>query len=60
MIPVDFCQKNSSIVNFTTDDMTSKFELFSEKKINNLHQTEIIRTDWLQILDEYWDEKDAS
>ena len=60
MIPVDFCQKNSSIINFTTDDMTSKFELFSENKINNLHQTEIIRTDWLQILDEYWDEKDAS
>ena len=23
MIPVDFCQKNKPVINFTTDDMTS-------------------------------------
>ena len=45
-IPVDCCQ-NESIINFTTDDMTSKFELFSKKKKNNLYLTVIMRTDCL-------------
>ena len=31
MIPVDFFQKNSSVINSTTDDMTYKFEMFKEK-----------------------------
>ena len=54
---MDCCQKTASIINFTTDDMTSKFELFSNNKMNNQYLTEIMRTNWLQILDEYWDEK---
>ena len=39
--------------------MTSKFEQFSQKKMNNIYLTEIIRTYWLQMLDEYFDEKDT-
>ena len=58
MIPVDFFQKKS-IINFTTDDMTSKFELFYKNKMNNTYITEIMRIDWLKILDEYWDKKDT-
>ena len=45
--------------NFTTDDMTSKFELFSNDKMGILHITEIMRSDWLHMLDEYWDEVNA-
>ena len=56
MIPVDCCQKNASIINFTTNDMKSKFDYFKEK-MNNLYLTEIMQTDWLQMLYEYWDEK---
>ena len=37
--------------------MTSKFELFSNEKMNNIYPTESMQTDWLHILDEYWDEK---
>ena len=36
--------------------MTSNFELFQRKK-NDLYLTEIIRTYWIHILDEYRDEK---
>ena len=49
MIPVDFCRK--VISNFTSEVMISKFD-FSENKMNALYMTEIIRTDWLQMLDE--------
>ena len=59
MIPVGCCKNNSSIINFTTDDMTSKFELFSDNKMNNIYLTEIMQTDWLYILDRNWDEKDT-
>ena len=60
MIPLYRCQKNASIVNFTTDDMTSKSELFSKNKIYNLYLSESMRTYWLQVLDDSWDGKDAS
>ena len=38
--------------------MTSKFGLFKKNKINALYLTENILTEWLQKLDEYWDEED--
>ena len=44
MMPVDFCQKNKLIINFTTNDMTSKFQLFSKKKTNALYLNEVIWT----------------
>ena len=40
MIPVDGCQKNASVINFTTDDMTSKFGLFLKDTTNHLYLTE--------------------
>ena len=52
MIPVNCCQNKLSIISFITDEMTSKFEPFSNKKMNNLYPIEIMRTDWLQMLDE--------
>ena len=39
--------------------MTSKFELFSRNKNNNLYRAKSMQTDWLQTLDEYWDERDT-
>ena len=57
MIPVYFC-KNKSVINFTTDDMTYKFEFFSKNKMNNLYITKIMRACWMHMLDYYWDEKD--
>ena len=59
IIPVDFYKK-ASIVNFTIDDMTSKFELFSKNKMNIPYLTEIIITCWIQMLDEYWEEIDTT
>ena len=57
MIPVYFSQKHLPIINFTTDNMTSKFELFSNNKINALYLNERMKTDWLNVLDKYWDER---
>ena len=53
MIPVDYCQHNTSIIHFTNDDITSKFEFFSKNKNNNLYLTESMWIDWPQMLDEY-------
>ena len=53
MIPVDFCQKNKPVFNFSTDNMTPKFEVFSKNKMYALNLTEIIQIDWLQLLIEY-------
>ena len=50
MIPVDFCQQ-IYIINFSTENMTLKFELYSKNKINALCIIEIMRTDWLHMLD---------
>ena len=46
-------------MNFTTDDMTSKFGLFSENNMIAIYLTESMKTDWLQILDEQWEELDT-
>ena len=55
MIPPD-CIKKSPIINFTTHDMKSKFELFSKYKVDALHLTESIQIDCSNLLYEYWDE----
>ena len=51
MIPMDLCLKNLPVINFTTDDMTSKFEAFKKNKMDGIYLTEIMKTDWLHILD---------
>ena len=43
MMPVDFCQNNEPVINFTTDDMRTKTEVFSKNKMNALYLTERIR-----------------
>ena len=48
MIPMDFCKK--TLIDFTTDDMTSNFEVFSKNKMDALYISEIIETDWMQTL----------
>ena len=58
MIPVYCCPKNESIINFTTDNMISKFGFFSRSKINHLYLNGSMKIDWLQMLYDYWDEKD--
>ena len=42
--------------NFTSDDMISKFEAFTNHKLYTLYQTEINKIEWIQMIDEYWDE----
>ena len=42
-------------MNYTSDDMTSKLGLFSEKQMIALYLTESTKTDWLQMLDEQWE-----
>ena len=54
---MDILQKNKYVTNFTTDDMISKFEAFTNHKLNPFYLTDSMRTEWLQILDEYWDEE---
>ena len=44
MFLVDLCQNNESVVNFTTDDMTSKFEAFSNNNIDALYITSFMCT----------------
>ena len=56
VIPLDFCQNNETVINFTINDITSKSEAFFLNKIDPLYITESIRTECLQALDEYWDE----
>ena len=56
IIMVYCVEKNKYVINFTTDDMRSKFEVFSNNKIDTLYLNEIIQTEWIQMMDELWDE----
>ena len=56
MILVDLCQNNYHVTNFTNDYMSYNFEVFSKKIMYAQYLTESMRTDWLQKLDEFWDE----
>ena len=40
IIPVNCYQNNYHVINFTPDDMRSKFEAFSKKKMDALYLTE--------------------
>ena len=42
IIPVDLCQNNEPVINFTTDEIRSKFEVFSKYKMDELYITEIM------------------
>ena len=53
MTPMDCCKMFLRTLIFTTDDITSKFELFSKNKMNDLYLTESMHIDGLHILDEY-------
>ena len=44
IIPVDLCQSNEPVINFTTGDMRYKFEVFTKNKMNALYLNEITRT----------------
>ena len=58
IIPENLCKNNRYVINFTSDDMTSKFEYFTKYMLYILYSTENMRTEWLQMLHEYWDEGD--
>ena len=44
LIILFFGNKNKYVINFTTHDMRSKFEVFSNNKIDTLYLNVIIRT----------------
>ena len=52
MIPVHCFQKNQFAINFTSDDMIPKYEMFTNHKLDTFYLTEIMRTEGLQTLDE--------
>ena len=51
--------KNEPVIDFTTYDITSKFEAFPKNKMDALYLTERIQIEWMQTLDEYWDGVDT-
>ena len=57
--PHVFILKKQPVNNFTTDSMKSKFEVFSNNKMDALYLTETIRTYWIKTLDKYWYEGDT-
>ena len=57
IVLVDFCQNNQYIITFTTEYMVSKFEVFTNHKLDKFYITEIMRTECLQMIDEYRDEE---
>ena len=59
MIPKHCSHKNPYIINYASDDIISKFEAFTKNKVDTIYLIEIIRTEWLQIIDEYCNEGDT-
>ena len=43
MMPIDCCKNNDNVINFTTDDIISRFEAFSKNKVDALYLTKIMR-----------------
>ena len=43
IILTDCCDKNQCVINFTSDDMISKFEVFTNNKLDIFCLTEIMR-----------------
>ena len=39
MIPMALCQKNQCVINFTTDEMISKFEVLTNHKLDTFYLT---------------------
>ena len=58
MMPLDCCQTVPPLINLATDDLTSKL-YFSKKKIYNIYLTEIVKKHWLDMLYEFWEERDT-
>ena len=48
--------KNKFIINYITYGITYRFEFLSKKKTNDIHLNKSIGTDWIHVLDKYWDE----
>ena len=57
LIKIVFFQKNHSVINLTSDDMISKFEVFGSHKLDAFYQTEIMITEYIQMLDVFWEEE---
>ena len=55
MVPVDCFQKKKYETNFTAYDMIFKFEVVKNHKPDTFYLTETMRTEWIQVLDEYRD-----
>ena len=47
---MDCFRNKKNVITITTDDIVSRFEVFANHKLDTLHQTEIMRTEWLQLL----------
>ena len=56
MIPVDCCQKNKPVFNFTDDYIKFRINAFSNNKMDALYLTESMQTYRLKMLDELRDE----
>ena len=52
--PSGFCQNNEPVINFTTDYIIPKFEVFTKNKIDELYLIESTIIEWIQIIYEFW------
>ena len=57
IVSVDYCQNNQFVKKFTTYYIISKFKVFTNHKLDKFYITEIMRTECLQMIDEYRDEE---
>ena len=49
MIPLDFCQNNQHVINFTTDDMISEFKTSTNHKLDIFYWTESVIAKWIKM-----------
>ena len=59
MITEDCSKKNQYVIDFTYNYMISNFEAFKRNKLYKSNITEVMRIEWIQMIDEYWDEGDT-
>ena len=60
MDPVDCCQKNKYVINFTLHYMVSKFEVFVNNIMDKVYLTEITGIERLQVIYKQWDRGDTT
>ena len=59
MVPVYCCHNKKYLINVTIDDILSKFEVFSNHKLDKIYLPGSTRTELIKVLDKYCNEGDT-